>query len=669
MTSKRSLENVNITPDGDSKQAASLVTPRSRKCLVLSPRRTGQTPLTDKQNLPSPQRTPVPAKQKHRHSPESSPPLSPPELGDEDLPSLIPKTPQPELRRVSLARRQISTPTIKTPSRKSFSIEKPKFQEAPKPETDRPSFEALSFYSSGSKTPQPSSKTSTSAFRSVKSRRNLGRLRARSTGGNKRKRDGLGFGGGHAIKKPKLTPKPEKSAKISELPVGVRVDLPASSSSYKSSKTPAKTSGQLSMSASTKVEFEVKAGQMVFRARAKTATTPTSGLRRSPRKHMSPLKADYFSKRGKTRERNKLFSPTADYMGPSCSEESTVLPSPVKFQTSEPGAEMSSLISSLAVDQEIEMDGPVGEVTTASNPELPDVSSAVNDILNDLSSGDDSMESLPPVPAPSDSSQSEGESGETRLFPIFYKPSSSLPASYPPAESAGPGRRFVCSSLSDNQALLDAGQKVMGPVQCQTCGAVYSVGDPQEEEAHHRIHRGRLDTLKFPGWKIERKVGDFPAGRVICIKPGDHSAHWNKVTEILSVVDTDLGFSEVGIRWPDKTKVFLYIAEKKVVGVLLAERIEKGFRMLPNNDEEGSGKIYCCSETAESVMCGISRIWVLADFRRAKVASSLLDCMRSNFYQNHFLSPDEFAFSDPTMDGIKFASNYMKTKLFLVYSR
>ena len=68
-------------------------------------------------------------------------------------------------------------------------------------------------------------------------------------------------------------------------------------------------------------------------------------------------------------------------------------------------------------------------------------------------------------------------------------------------------------------------------------------------------------------------------------------------------------------------------------------------------------------------MCGISRIWVLADFRRAKVASSLLDCMRSNFYPNHFLSPDEFAFSDPTMDGIKFASNYMKTKLFLVYSR
>ena len=86
-------------------------------------------------------------------------------------------------------------------------------------------------------------------------------------------------------------------------------------------------------------------------------------------------------------------------------------------------------------------------------------------------------------------------------------------------------------------------------------------------------------------------------------------------------------------------------------------------------DSEDSGKVYCCSETPEPVMCGISRVWVLSDFRRARVASSLVDCMRSNFYQNHFLTPNQFAFSDPTMDGIKFASNYMKTSEFLVYSR
>ena len=100
---------------------------------------------------------------------------------------------------------------------------------------------------------------------------------------------------------------------------------------------------------------------------------------------------------------------------------------------------------------------------------------------------------------------------------------------------------------------------------------------------------GRLAKLKLPGWKNERVVGHFPSGRVLCVKPGDHASHWRKVEEVLSVVDTDLGFSEVGIRWPDKTKVFMFIADKKVVGLLLAETIDKAYRIIPNN-----GKIFRC---------------------------------------------------------------------------
>ena len=42
----------------------------------------------------------------------------------------------------------------------------------------------------------------------------------------------------------------------------------------------------------------------------------------------------------------------------------------------------------------------------------------------------------------------------------------------------------------------------------------------------------------------------------------------------------DLGFSEVGIRYPEKTKVFLFISEKKIAGFLLAESIEQGYRVM-----------------------------------------------------------------------------------------
>lgn len=59
------------------------------------------------------------------------------------------------------------------------------------------------------------------------------------------------------------------------------------------------------------------------------------------------------------------------------------------------------------------------------------------------------------------------------------------------------------------------------------------------------IFSGRLDKLKLTGWKLERTVGHFPSGRVLCVKPGDHASHWKKVEEVLSIVDEDLGFSEV----------------------------------------------------------------------------------------------------------------------------
>ena len=38
--------------------------------------------------------------------------------------------------------------------------------------------------------------------------------------------------------------------------------------------------------------------------------------------------------------------------------------------------------------------------------------------------------------------------------------------------------------------------------------------------------------------------------------------------------------------------------------------------------------MYCCSETPEPVQCGISRVWVLADYRRARYlyCSVLLYC-------------------------------------------
>lgn len=58
----------------------------------------------------------------------------------------------------------------------------------------------------------------------------------------------------------------------------------------------------------------------------------------------------------------------------------------------------------------------------------------------------------------------------------------------------------------------------------------------------------------------------------------------------------------------------------KVVGMLVAESIGHGYRVL------AAGR--SCSSEPMPVVCGVSRIWTLASYRRKKVASQLVDAMR-----------------------------------------
>lgn len=545
-----------------------------------------------------------------------------------------------------------------------------------------------------------------------------GSLRRRSSGGcsrrDRRKRNSIG----HSIKKPKFKQKSESlKVKISELPVlsvelpkrkdhsvinlDIEVAKPAPKTHLQSlPATPrsngisqvkeVSTSGELNITKQTKVKYEVKEGQLVFRATPKAGITP----RRSPRKHLSPLKADYFSHKKRKKSPGgvgqKLFSPNSNYLDETIIRSSKNLPSPVKFHDlsqNDTAPDFSNIIDSLGgTDSEssaeknlvrfggqeeisVQRDAPITRFSTFPNP-VPDVSSAVSTILDDLTDGDSSMDTT-------DGSNTSGvkttpistrEEDTSKLFPVFY----SNPEE-PRSDSSGSiqtkgGKSFVCSSLDVDQAVIDAGQKEIGPTSCGVCGAIYTKGDPEDEASHNKFHNGLLERLRMNGWKQERVVGNFFDGRVIMIKPADAKIWWRKVEEVLQVVDTDLGFSEIGIRKPEVSKVYFFVSDKKIVGFLLAEEIEMGYKMIPNEGKEAV-KGYCCSDIGVPVTCGVSRIWVLKDFRRKKIATNLVDCMRSSFYANHYLKEAEFAFSDPTLHGIEFARKYCNNLQFLVYNR
>lgn len=556
-------------------------------------------------------------------------------------------------------------------------------------------------------------------------------------GGMKRKRDGLNKGGfGHGIKKPKKkarydikvsqmtarsieipgskvgsksTPSTpiasNSSAPTQSIATSTTPGSPGSNQQYQQPKPAAAITpktGKLVVTKDTKVDYELKGGQIVYRVKNKTP------MRRSPRKHMSPMKASYFNgerpKPPKSRRSGgKLFSPAANYMQPETMSPVKNVPSPVKFSVStddddedEPEtSHISDLINRLGVDDydlngapppplsgdslnnsgmELNLQSGDLEVMTMNTGggfvDLDDADAAataynaVQEILGELQSADSGdctameADTLMPSRIPS-----PGNSGD-KLFSIFYKDTAKADSQSILSPEKSKGRRtYVCKD--PKQLILDVGQD-RGPTQCLTCGAVYVKGNPDDESSHDKTHNQVNDKLKFMGWRNERKCFEDLDGKILIVQPGDPKFMWKKVDDVLSVVDKDLGFADPGkIRNPDKSKVFMYVSDKKVVGFTLAESIENGFRIIPQ--EEGPVNSYTCSTSPESVKVGVSRIWVTHDFRKRGIASKLVDSVRDFFILGSAIKQDEYAFSDPTLNGIDFASSYTNKKDFLVY--
>ncbi|CAK9807042.1 N-acetyltransferase ESCO1 [Anthophora plagiata] len=222
---------------------------------------------------------------------------------------------------------------------------------------------------------------------------------------------------------------------------------------------------------------------------------------------------------------------------------------------------------------------------------------------------------------------------------------------------------------NDKQYLLDVGQKNFGATQCTECGVVYQVGDPEDENAHLNYHNNRK-ILKFPklrlqGWKTERVIMEDPltSSRVILVESSDPKLCWKKVTEILTYVDRDLGLDDTKLLDYKQKKVYLYIKERAVIGVLVAEHITSAHRMIPELLE-----LDCCTAESSPAKCGINVVWTDLNHRRQGIATKLVDILRAHFYFGYIMSLDDIAFSIPTPSGKIFAEKYTKTRNFKVYN-
>ncbi|KAI3512050.1 hypothetical protein L1887_19213 [Cichorium endivia] len=254
---------------------------------------------------------------------------------------------------------------------------------------------------------------------------------------------------------------------------------------------------------------------------------------------------------------------------------------------------------------------------------------------------------------------------------------------------------------------LDLGQSDFLLHTCKTCGFKFAPGDEGDERAHKEVHKNYSHGIVFKGWRNERVISmqSLENGRVILVLNDDPTAHINKVQDVIKMMEMELGDGWI---FHKHCKVYLYISSQRVAGCLVAESINKAYRLVSNSDQKldvtttlkevkrstpttlqfGSisfqreivkkenkkesndtllGAIICEKDEVPAI-CGIRAIWVSPSNRRKHIATHLLNATRKSFCSDMILEQCQLAFSQPTNAGKLLASSYTNTKSFLVYT-
>lgn len=289
-----------------------------------------------------------------------------------------------------------------------------------------------------------------------------------------------------------------------------------------------------------------------------------------------------------------------------------------------------------------------------------------------------------------------------------------LPAAQPPAQK----QNLI-------QSVLDFGQSLQ-PVSCAQCGMTYAPTVADDKNLHdlwHNRHSAGIELGK-PFLKSAMKwcyeVPNIP-GAVVVVDRKISLPGRRIVQKVLEVVNKELGSVDIteDDLWSqrplpgedegkkcDRFKAFLHVINGKCVGVCLAERINKAFKVLPESDERAEpmplsvipeskdvdmidndatpranqvssansdsmpasmpsppmssapSSSISISQSPVSAVVGVSRIWTSQAFRRKGIANNLLECVMNQFIYGMEIERTEIAFSQPTESGTGLARGW-----------
>lgn len=277
-----------------------------------------------------------------------------------------------------------------------------------------------------------------------------------------------------------------------------------------------------------------------------------------------------------------------------------------------------------------------------------------------------------------------------------------------------PGLKIRTKRMTQMQ--IDLGGEVRKA--CKTCGMDYIPSNAEDAALHKKFHalnvggvgirKGCLTEMKKR--KVvdvgDRRLGEAQA--VVVMDGRSSSSVRSEAKRVLEVVNTEL--SAVGVEdkelWGQvsvsstskrksmdkrrkdnsalmegraRFKVYLYLDRGTCVGLCLAEKIERAYRVIDASANDNAptkvgsllprSSSISTSETAEVALLGISRIWTSTSHRRKGIAAALLDVARRNFFYGMEVPKEKIAFSQPTESGGHLAENWFDAPAgWLVYS-
>ena len=238
-----------------------------------------------------------------------------------------------------------------------------------------------------------------------------------------------------------------------------------------------------------------------------------------------------------------------------------------------------------------------------------------------------------------------------------------------------------------NQLFLDFGQKSFGKQSvCKECGMLFMESSEEDVKQHDAICKDYKEGVVCLGWKNERSVSTLGADeRILEIRPGDAPSHWRKVEQVKDIVDKSMGFAQSSRKKEDDEAnagmtCYLYIAKRRVVGLLVVKRIHRAYRL--HEPGSGANKVEEDKKTmgakrgddgisrslkSTKAILGVHQIWSHGSHRGRGIASSLITAARDNLVFGMMVPAELVAFSSPTDEGLRFAKRYVGTDRPLIY--